>query len=71
MYREFRALLINGAILTNVSKSLHVEGVGYQVSIFEECIGTFASVRKHQFCYVLLWGWYRWVLRVSLDIRFF
>ena len=38
-----------GAILTNVSKSPRVEGVGYQVSIFEECIGTFASARKHRF----------------------
>ena len=44
----------DGAILANVSKSPHVEGVGYQVSIFEECIGTFASARKHLFftyCY--------------------
>ena len=37
-----------GAILANVSKSPHVDGVGCQVSIFEECIGSFASVRKHR-----------------------
>ena len=39
----------DGAILTNVSKSPRVEGVWCQVSNFEECIGTFASARKHRF----------------------
>ena len=48
VWRISRIVDHGGAILTNVSTSPRVEGVGCQVSIFEECIVTFASARKHR-----------------------
>ena len=44
------------AISTTVSKSLRVGGAGHEVLIFDECIGTFASARKHLFFTRILKG---------------